>query len=31
MKNQQKLKKTLNFNNVVKNLPNIAAYYVGIN
>ncbi len=31
MKNQQKLKKKFNFNNIVKNLPNMAEYYVGIN
>ena len=31
MKNQQKLKKKFNINNLVKNLPNMAEYYVGIN
>jgi hypothetical protein len=31
MKNQQKLKKKLNFNNIVDKLPQMASYYVGIN
>ncbi len=31
MKNQQKLKKKFNFNNIVKSLPNMAEYYVGVN
>lgn len=30
MKNQKKIKKKLNFTDIVKNLPNMTAYYVGI-
>lgn len=30
MKNQQKLKKKINLNQIVKKLPSLASYYVGI-
>jgi hypothetical protein len=30
-KNQQKLKKNFNLNNIVTRLPDVASYYVGIN
>jgi len=31
MKNQQKLKKKINFNNLMTNLPQMTSYYVGLN